>query len=147
MSNLAHLADYRPPGEFLSYGEVRATLRAANAEAERAIDSVLSQPDVHQPDCDRDCGGSYICPACSRVCGWCYGCADDAPALCDDCWCRLVAEPDEPARVESTIVYAEPETIPPPVDPEPFSCWASGFRWEVAGRLRVKWCEFRRVSA
>jgi hypothetical protein len=32
------------------------------------------------------CGGEFICPKCLRLVGWCFGCADDQPAVCDDCW-------------------------------------------------------------
>ena len=42
--------------------------------------------DVHAPDCGFRCGGSYVCPGCARICGWCFGCGDDMPELCDDCW-------------------------------------------------------------
>ena len=40
---------------------------------------------VHVPDCD-GCGGIYLCPGCQRLCGWCFGCGDDMPDHCDDCW-------------------------------------------------------------
>lgn len=42
--------------------------------------------EVHQPGCADDCGGTYFCAECGRECGWCFGCWDDLPELCDDCW-------------------------------------------------------------
>lgn len=42
---------------------------------------------VHQPDCN-GCGSTYECNACERVCGWCFGCGDDMPDICDDCWMK-----------------------------------------------------------
>lgn len=27
----------------------------------------------------------FVCNRCKRVVGWSFGCADDTPALCDDC--------------------------------------------------------------
>jgi hypothetical protein len=32
------------------------------------------------------CNGTYVCLGCERECGWCFGCGDDMPELCDDCW-------------------------------------------------------------
>lgn len=31
-------------------------------------------------------GRRYTCPGCLRFVPWCYGAADDAPELCDECW-------------------------------------------------------------
>lgn len=28
----------------------------------------------------------FRCLGCNRWCGWCFGCADDMPTKCDDCW-------------------------------------------------------------
>jgi hypothetical protein len=47
--------------------------------------SVDLSPEVHAPDCDGACGGTYTCPRCDRECGYCFGAYDDTPALCDDC--------------------------------------------------------------
>jgi hypothetical protein len=40
----------------------------------------------HAPKCNASCGGTYECPGCNRTVGWCFGCWDDLPELCDDCW-------------------------------------------------------------
>jgi len=31
----------------------------------------------------------YKCSGCKRKVPWCFGAADDAPNLCDDCWGEL----------------------------------------------------------
>jgi hypothetical protein len=51
---------------------------------------------VHAPGCTAPlvvngvrrpgCNGTYVCLGCERECGWCFGCGDDMPELCDDCW-------------------------------------------------------------
>lgn len=40
----------------------------------------------------------FECPACDRSCCPCNGCADDAPALCDDCWCRFFVDVEDDVR-------------------------------------------------
>lgn len=41
--------------------------------------------------CDGWCEGRrYTCPGCLRFVRWCFGAADEAPELCDDCWGVLV---------------------------------------------------------
>lgn len=34
---------------------------------------------------------TFDCPMCERTVCYCNGCADDMPALCDDCWVRVTA--------------------------------------------------------
>lgn len=37
--------------------------------------------------CDGWCAGrTYECNVCFRDVPWCFGCNDDMPAACDDCW-------------------------------------------------------------
>lgn len=31
----------------------------------------------------------FRCARCKRWCGYCFGCSDDMPELCDDCWCDV----------------------------------------------------------
>ena len=35
----------------------------------------------------------FLCPGCNRYCAPCFGCADDMPDHCDDCWVK--AHPEE----------------------------------------------------
>ena len=59
-----------------------------------------SRAAVHQDECPPDtyalcgfaCGGVFVCPWCERTVGYCMGAADDAPALCDDCWGKAQGE-------------------------------------------------------
>jgi len=41
---------------------------------------------THGAGCDRECGGTWVCPGCERLVGFCLGCADNMPVLCDSCW-------------------------------------------------------------
>ena len=58
-------------------------------------------------------GGSlrrlYRCSGCRRLVPWCFGAADDASSLCDDCWGSLqeVAERGVAARVARAIELAD----------------------------------------
>lgn len=59
---------------------------------------------VHAYGCDTDnCARVYDvspeearfqCVWCERWVGYCMGAADDMPALCDDCYCRVLEAPD-----------------------------------------------------
>jgi len=42
-------------------------------------------------------GRRYTCPGCLRFVPWCFGAADDAPELCDDCWGAKHAEAQQGA--------------------------------------------------
>lgn len=48
-------------------------------------------------DCER-CQ-RFTCNRCERAVGWECGAADDAPALCDECW-GAVIEPEDPGRLD-----------------------------------------------
>jgi hypothetical protein len=58
---------------------------------ERLLTRTRVRNAYHLPGCLKcgvpGCGGTYRCPKCRRTVGWCFGCADDRPELCDDCWC------------------------------------------------------------
>lgn len=41
-------------------------------------------------ECDEPCP-LYLCVACESWQPWCYGAADDMPAVCDACWVRYTA--------------------------------------------------------
>lgn len=36
---------------------------------------------------------TFFCPRCERVVSWNFGCDDDMPALCDDCWADVERAP------------------------------------------------------
>ena len=46
---------------------------------------------------DHYCGGAFVCALCRRLVGWCFGCADELPDACDDCFCEWVEVFGEPA--------------------------------------------------
>lgn len=46
------------------------------------------------PNCGWSKTQTFVCPMCERECCYCNGCADDMPALCDDCWARVTKSPD-----------------------------------------------------
>lgn len=37
---------------------------------------------------------TFECPMCERTVCYCHGCADEMPAICDDCWVRVTHAPD-----------------------------------------------------
>lgn len=46
----------------------------------------------------------FWCPRCDRVVSWDFGCADDAPALCDDCWRALFGDDDPEVSRDATTL-------------------------------------------
>lgn len=38
---------------------------------------------------------TFLCPRCERVVQWDFGCDDEAPALCDDCWAAYFGSNDQ----------------------------------------------------
>lgn len=63
--------------------------------------------DCHWCDEERQDGmpRTFVCGACERLCCYCFGCNDDMPAVCDDCWCKYSDAEDGtlPALVDGGI--------------------------------------------
>lgn len=70
------------------HGSVRVKPRPNEIAEAREMCGLLSgSPCALPEDCMR-CK-MFVCARCERVLSWSNGAADDAPSLCDDCWCWL----------------------------------------------------------
>lgn len=86
---------------FLARGLLAATLcvcggsicARSDGHAFRVVPAASSGPGVHafhlveSDDEPATLPAIYRCPTCLRWWPWCIGAADDAPEICDDCWC------------------------------------------------------------
>ncbi len=55
---------------------------------------------IHIEDCNKECGGIYVCPGCIRVCGWCFGGSDSQSDFCDDCAVKRFKKEDKKNKNE-----------------------------------------------
>lgn len=64
-------------------GIIRKERWAPKKERDRCGRTLMSGCKENEPCFDHR---YFKCPQCKRWVSWSFGCADDMPELCDDCW-------------------------------------------------------------